>query len=67
MTTSGSVLVWPGGKIGETMVVSHRPAGGDRAGTPVGSVHVRVGAQDIAVPVQTAGRLPVVTIDHPLF
>ncbi len=67
MTTSGSVLVWPGGKIDETMVVSHRPTGGDHAGTAVGTVHVRVGTQDIAVPVQTAGRLPVVTVEHHLF
>jgi D-alanyl-D-alanine carboxypeptidase (penicillin-binding protein 5/6) len=66
-TASGSVLAWPGGKIDETMVVSHRPAGGDHAGTPVGSVHVRVGTQHVAVPVQTAGRLPVVTVYHHLF
>ncbi len=67
MTASGSVLAWPGDKIDETMVVSHRPAGGAHAGTPVGSVHVRVGTQDVAVPVQTAGRLPVVTVEHHLF
>ncbi|HEY1735002.1 MAG TPA: hypothetical protein VGG23_11170 [Acidimicrobiales bacterium] len=67
MTASGSVLAWPGGKIGERMVVSHRPAGGDRSGTLVGMVHVRVGTQDVAVPLQTAGRLPVVTVYHHLF
>jgi hypothetical protein len=49
------------------MVVRHRPAGGDRSGTLVGMVHVRVGTQDVAVPLQTAGRLPVVTVYHHLF
>jgi D-alanyl-D-alanine carboxypeptidase (penicillin-binding protein 5/6) len=66
-TTAGSLLAWPGQQVRQTMVVTHHPKAGARAGAPVGTALFSLGQQQVAVPARTAARLPARTLAQRLF
>jgi serine-type D-Ala-D-Ala carboxypeptidase (penicillin-binding protein 5/6) len=66
-TTAGSLLAWPGQQVRQTMVVTHHPKAGARAGAPVGTALFSLGQQQVAVPTRTAARLPARTLAQRLF
>ncbi|MDA8357145.1 MAG: hypothetical protein M0Z95_12845 [Actinomycetota bacterium] len=57
VASAGSVLAMPGQQVTETLVVTHRPKLGARAGFSVGTVLLTLGQQQVALPVRTSERL----------
>ncbi len=65
--SSDSVLAWPGQSVVRSFVVSHRPRLGTPAGSLVGILRIRVGAETSQVETVTARRLSSLTFLERIF